>query len=268
MRSTHLIASLLIGAFAATPFAAFAEETVATDPTTGTPIPTLYQQRETPPTPPAPPQLRNQRIATGTRMMASGTRPMSKTIETRMEARDAQMEKLRANCVLADGTVASRTDCATFRQERREEVRERVTERRGEALRALANVMVKRLEAALAREVKLADRIDSRIVKLKANGVVTTEAEAKIAIARTKMTEAQTAVAAAKTQIDTAVTTANATGSTTAIKDAGKEVREQMQIAREALVAAHKALVAAVESLKANLKFTATTETTASTSAQ
>ncbi len=262
MRSTHLIASLLIGAFAVAPVAVFAEETVATDPSTGAPVPTLYQEA---PRNPTPAMMRAQKAATGTRMMASGTRPIPKAIENRMETRDDRMEQLRANCTLPDGTVASRTDCATFRQgerqERREEVRERIVERKGEALRALANVMLKRLTATVERQTKIADRIDARIVKLKTQGIVTTDAEAQIAIARTKIAEAQTAVTAAKAQIEAAVTSANASASSTVIKDAGKAVREEMQKAREALLASHKALVEALNALKANKKATTTPET-------
>lgn len=116
--------------------------------------------------------------------------------------------------------------------------------------------MITRLKAAVERFTKIADRIDSRILKLKGNGVDTSKAESNVAIARTKITEATAAVAAAEASITSAVASANAseTSSTTAPVDSGKPVREALQKARAAVEEAHKALVNAVESLRANVK--------------
>ena len=261
MSSTQTIASILVGACMITPAFAFAEETAVTDPATGAPVPTLYQQ------PPREPAMMRAKAATGTRMMASTTRPIPKEVQDRIKTREEQMEKLRQNCTLPDGSVASRTDCQTFRAERREEVRERVVERRGEALRALTNVMIKRLDAAVERQVKLTDRIDARIAKLEAQGVVVTTAKEKVALARTKIAEAKTAIAATKTHIEAAVSSVNEATTTIAVKEAGNTVRAEMLKAREALLAAHKALVDAITSLKANIKAAPATPA-ASTTAQ
>jgi hypothetical protein len=207
---------------------------------------------------------KQERAATATRMMASGSRPISAKIEDRIEDREQKMEA-RRTCVLANGTTASGTDCASVQNERREEAKERIMERRGEALRAMAHVLTGRLNAAIERETKLADRIDSRIIKLKSRGIDTSVAEARIAVVRTKLTEAKAAVTLATSKVESAVTNADTIASSTSRGDAGKEVRDIMTTAKEAIIAAHKALVEALTGLKANVKATTTPETASST---
>jgi phosphoglycolate phosphatase-like HAD superfamily hydrolase len=185
--------------------------------------------------------------ATGKRMMASGTRPLPPKMEERMEKRDERREQM-----MASGTAAMerREERKEGREDRRDERQDRRQDRREEILKRMATQMVTVMEAAIDRFTKLADRLDSRIAKLKEKGVNTATAEANLAIARTKITEATTAVALAKGNIASAVATA--ASSTTG--DAGKPVRESLQKARESVDAARKALLTAVASLKANSK--------------
>jgi hypothetical protein len=110
------------------------------------------------------------------------------------------------------------------------------------------------MNAAIDRITKLADRIDSRILKLKEKNIDTSKAEASIAIARTKIVEAKAAVALAKSAVEGALLNADVSASSTAAVNAGKPVREALEKARVAVVAAHKALVGATEALKANTK--------------
>ena len=250
MRSTHTISFLLMGAFLITPLASFAE--VADNKAAG--VPMLYE---------AGPDKERPVM---TRTMASGTRPIPAAMEKRIEAREAQPP--RPTCTREDGTIASGTDCMTVRAEQRTEVRERIQARRAEILHSLTTLMVKRLNAAIERELKLADRIDSRIAKLKENQIVTTEAEAKILLARTKISEAKVAVAAAEAKIAEIVAAANTSAVAAAEADFGKPVRDEMNKAKEAIFAAHKALVDAVVSLKANIKAVTATETPSSTEEQ
>ncbi len=206
--------------------------------------------------------------STGRRMMATDTRPLPPKMDDRMEKRDQMMgsgtKPMPAGIEMRNKMTASGTkplppgmekrdhmmsSGTPMNGERREEMKERMQERRGEVLKRMSTQMITRMEAAIDRFVKLADRLDSRVGKLKEKGVNTATAEANLAIARTKITEATTAVALAKSSIESAVASADASG-----EDAGKGVREALQNARQAIEAAHKALVIAVSSLKAGAK--------------
>ena len=169
--------------------------------------------------------------SSGRRMMASGTKPLSPKMEERMEKRDQKM---------ASGT------------ERMDEHRGKKEERRGEVMKRMATHMVTKMQAAIDRFTKIADRLDSRVAKLKAKGVNTANAEILIALARAKTTEAMVSLSIAKTQIGSMVVSASTTDSTS--NGVGGAVRDSMQKTRDAIEAAHKALVEATKSLRANDK--------------
>ena len=170
------------------------------------------------------------------KMMASGTKPLPRGMEERMENRD----DMRARMMNGGSS-----------EKRGAEMREKMMERRGEILKRIADKMIVRLNAAVDRLTKLADRADSRIAKLKERGADMSKAEANIAITRTKITEAKAAINAALGTLDTAVIQANVSASTTKPSDPGKIVRTSLQKARESVFAAHKALVTAIASIKA-----------------
>lgn len=140
-------------------------------------------------------------------------------------------------------------------KERRDEVRQKMEERKSEILSRMAHQMIRRMKAAIERLDKLADRIDSRITKLKAKNIDTTKAETNISIARAKIAEAITAVKIAEGAVAGAITQADmvAANKETSV-DAGKPIREALEKARQAVFAAHKAIIDAVESLKATVK--------------
>ena len=192
---------------------------------------------------------------TGTmmRINASGTRALPANMENRMERRDEMRNKLKERASSTRENI----------EERRGEMRTRMQERRSDILKREAAQVIKRMHAAIDRFTKIADRIDSRITKMKEKGVDTGKAEASVAIARTKITEATAAVANAEASIASAADNADASASTTASSDAGKPVREALQKARVAVEAARKALVEAVESLRANVKVEIHATTTA-----
>ncbi len=182
-------------------------------------------------------------VATGQssgRMMASGTKPLLPKMEERMEKRDQKM---------ASGTERM--------EEKMEERKEKMEERRGEIIKRMATHMATKMQAAIERFTKIADRLDSRVAKLKEKGVVTTTAEANIAIARTKISEATVSLSLAKSQIGTIAVSASTTDPATG--GVGGAVRESMQKARVALEAAHKALVEAIKSLRSNDKLEVST---------
>lgn len=222
------------------PMSALAEEApIATSTATPT---------ETSATPPLHrPLLRNAtttRPALPIRGLASSTKPLPKDIEERIQNREQARD-----CINGGST----TDCALQNgDERRAEARARMEEKRSEILKHVAEQVFGRMGAAIERLSKLGDRVDSRIAKLKEQGVDTSKSEELMKTTRTKIAEASTALDAAKQEIDAAALLADASASSTKPVDAGKPVRESLEKARTAVVAAHKALVAAVESLKAS----------------
>ena len=156
------------------------------------------------------------------RMMGSGTPERTNRID-------------RGDC----GPAATSSDCGERRGK---------GERRGEMMKHAAELIFHRIEAAIQRFNKIADRIDSRITKIKSQGTDTSGAEADVLAARAKTKEAQDDLDAAKALVISASVSADA--STTISTDAGKPVREQLEKAREALMDAAKNLEAAVAALK------------------
>ena len=166
------------------------------------------------------------------RMAATGTRPVEKDVEERMQERDAMHAKL-----VGSGTV------------RGGEVRQNMMKERVEIFSRFTATMIGRMNAAINRLKKIADRLDSRIAKEKARGVDTTKAEANIAIARVKIADAETAVSLAANIVSSTTASIDLSSTTTKPSDIGKPVREMLAKARESVFAAHKALVEAIESL-------------------
>ncbi|OGZ06250.1 MAG: hypothetical protein A2845_00385 [Candidatus Lloydbacteria bacterium RIFCSPHIGHO2_01_FULL_49_22] len=258
MKTTQLISFSVLGLLLCTPLSALAQQS---EEATVAPV---MMRNNLPRVMPLPPRgattTRSQPLgtpATKERMVASGTRSLPPQIKREMEERD----RLIGSGTPPLGERKERID------ERRQEMNDRKEERRSEILKRMARQMIGRMNAAIERIEKLADRVDSRIAKLIEKGVDTTSATANVAITRTKITEARAAVAKAEASILGAATQADAmTGSTTP-SDAGKPVREALEEARIAVVAAHKALVVAIVSLKANVKIegVAATSTASST---
>ena len=91
------------------------------------------------------------------------------------------------------------------------------------------------LLAYLDRLNKIADKIDSRIAKLKARGVDTSAAEAKMASAKVLGDAAAAA-------IQKAVTDIGSVSSTAATQESIMNARQSVEAARRALVAYHKGL--------------------------
>ncbi len=173
------------------------------------------------------------------KMAATGTRPVEKAIEERMQERDAMHAKL-----VGSGAVG------------RGEVRQNMTKERIEIFARFSTTIIGRMNAAINRLKKIADRLDSRIAKEKARGVDTTKAEANVAIARVKIADAETAVSLAANIVSTASANINMSSTTTKPSDIGKPVREALAKAREAVFAAHKSLVDAISSLTAVVAIT------------
>lgn len=272
MKSTQTISMILLGVLMFSPLVSFAETGTSTQASgkrlnglpPGTPVGSMRMMGTGTKPLPAGMEMRN-KMASGTKplpdgmemrnkMTASGTRPLPPGMEKRMEDRDDMRTKMMGSSTERDciGDSSGKTDCVG--KKRGEEMRGKMMERRSEILKRMANQMLGRMNAAIERITKLADRIDSRILKLKGKSIDTSKAEASIVIARTKIGDAKAAVVLAQSAVAGALINADTSASSTTSVDAGKPVREALEKARVAVVAAHKALIDAIEALKANTK--------------
>ena len=254
MRSIVPISALLLGALTLLPAVALAEAVTATAGASAEASGTVK--------PPVPPTVDSYSFGASNagsmgsggghgsgRMTASGTKPVPKAIEERMQERDAMHAKLSASTSPSDciGDPSGKTDC--MEQGRDATMKHGVVHERVEIFSRFTATMIGRMNAAINRLKKIADRLDSRITKEKARGVDTTKAEANIAIARVKIADAETAVTLAANIVSSTTASIDLSSTTTRPSDIGKPVREALTKAREAIFAAHKALVDAISSL-------------------
>lgn len=135
---------------------------------------------------------------------------------------------------------------------RRQEIREGSATRQAqlqqkvvERIKIVFSMILRRYQAALVRLDKIANRIASRIDKLKAKGVNTAAAEAKLAEAERLGAAAGVSIEDAKAKIEAI------DASSLAVRDAVKLSREAVRSAKKALFEYHKALAAAIRELKA-----------------
>jgi len=148
--------------------------------------------------------------------------------------REQKMDELRQRQEEKRGGVEERL--AT----REAQIKERTVSR---IKHVFANIL-NRFNAALARLDKIAQRIATRIDKLKAKGVDTSAAEAALLRAEQKGSAAALAIANAKTQIA-------AIDTSLPVKDAVHSAINSVRDAKKALKDYHKALVEAIRQLKA-----------------
>lgn len=149
------------------------------------------------------------------------------------------------------------------REQKMDELRQRQEERRDQVIERLATReaqirertvsrikhvfanILNRFNAALGRLDKIAQRIASRIDKLKAKGVNTAGAEAALASAEQKGSAAALAISNAKSQIEAV------DASSSSVRDAVHSAVNATRDAKQALKDYHKALVEALRQLKA-----------------
>lgn len=236
MRSIITISALILAALTLLPAASFAEEIAATAGASAAASGTVKARTETHAdsfsfgaSNPTSMDIKGRGAG---RMAATGTRPIEKDVEERMQERDRMHTELVGGETVRGG-----------------EVRQNLTKERVEIFSRFAATMIGRMNAAINRLKKIADRLDSRIAKEKARGVDTTKAEANIAIARVKIADAETAVSLAANIVSSTTASTELGSTTTKSSDIGKPVRETLAKARESVFAAHKALVEAIASL-------------------
>ena len=136
-----------------------------------------------------------------------------------------------------------REEMKNQREEKRQEARQRLDKRRKKIMRNHFARMMKRFEAALEREKKLGERIQSRIDKAKANGKNTAKAQAALNKAKKTWEEAKALLGEVRGKIDGVLSAADP-------KEAFKEVQTLVASVRDKIKAVHKDLVDAVTALK------------------
>ena len=128
-------------------------------------------------------------------------------------------------------------------KEKREEVRQRLDERRKEIIAKYFERMVHRLGAAIERQERFIERIESRIQKFKERGANGVEAERLIAEAKVKVQDAKDALVAAEAAFEDLKNSEDP-------KTFFEEVRELIHGVTQAVKDAHTAIVKAITVLK------------------
>ena len=143
------------------------------------------------------------------------------------------------------------------RQESREKIATKTAEVRKRVVARIKTVFLKilgRYEAALARLDKIVQRIASRIDKLKARGVDTSQAEAALVSAEGLGANAAQSIEDAKLKVD-AIDPESAS-----VKDAVMTAKDAVKSAKQALKDYHQGLVKAIRLLKASSDLRSTEE--------
>jgi len=165
--------------------------------------------------------------------------------------------------VSAEGTSTIKTLRGEL-QDKRQEVRTELQQKRGEIKTSisqerekikaervqfvnervgkLVDQMIKRFNTALERLVKIADRVDSRIAKVKANGKDTSLAEKSVSDARAKIEQAKTDIAKIPGLINEAVATTTPKERFSGLRELANTIRGELESARTSLKKAVKIL--------------------------
>jgi exonuclease VII small subunit len=141
-------------------------------------------------------------------------------------------------------------NATTSVKQRFEEQRAKISAAAYERAKAYLERVIRQLGAAHERLVRIADRFEERITKLNEMGATTTEAEAGLVTARTKLLEAEASIELAAEALAAAPTT---TTPDTAENDRVKlgEVRDLVKAAQDALKAARASLRTLLELVRA-----------------
>ena len=156
--------------------------------------------------------------------------------------RQEQIEKFRENKQEAVEKLKMRRDELKDKEaSRRAEVKQKVAQK----IKDLLLRVVIHQEKTLSRLDKIAEKIASRIDKLKAKGVNTQAAEAKLALAELEATGAALAIAVSRSTVE-------ALDPASMDKAAVEAAKEALRNSKKELFDYHKALVATIVELKAS----------------
>tara|TARA_B100000508_G_scaffold141059_1_gene145730 strand:+ start:2307 stop:2984 length:678 start_codon:yes stop_codon:yes gene_type:complete len=170
------------------------------------------------------------------------------TPEERREALQEQAAERRAE--IASSTEARRAEFASTSEARKEAAQEVREERRiqlqAQAQTRITNLaanMSNRMDAAIERLTNIADRLDSRIAKIQAEGVDTSAAEASLASARMSIDAAAAEIATIDTEVAAVVGSEN-------VRTAWEGLKAKYQEIKNYIKTAHTELRNTVEALK------------------
>jgi hypothetical protein len=128
-------------------------------------------------------------------------------------------------------------------REKRQEIRQRLAERKKIRIKAFFNRMAKRMDFAVIRLNKLADRIESRLNKFEQMGKDIGDSRVLLEEARTAILSAKTAIEEAKSKIDEVLESDEP-------RTAFGQIRSLVHEVRDSIKAAHQALVNVIRNLK------------------
>jgi ABC-type transporter Mla subunit MlaD len=182
-----------------------------------------------------------------------------------LDARKKEIEQKRET--LKTEIEKRKTEFKTEINNKKEEIKSEVEKRKEgaisqikERLAKFTSNTVERFNAAIDRLEKLAQRIDSRIGKLEAEGVNVSKAKELMVIAKLKIETAKTSVSGISLQSE--LTASSTATSTAMIKKDFDGLRAQLDKAKTDIKAAHAALVDVVNNLKPGRNKTATSTAT------
>jgi len=140
------------------------------------------------------------------------------------------------------------------RSNRAEEKLEIAKQKIAERIKKIFAVILRRLNAALVRLDRIAERVATRIDKLNERGVNTTAAEEALVSAEVLGARAAQAVGQASAAVEAIDTT------DLSVREAMHAAKDAIGVAKDALKAYHKGLVAAIRELKASAALREATE--------
>lgn len=195
------------------------------------------------------------------RLFLNSSTTASTTLRARIEAMQQTAEQRRQE--LEQQAQDRRQALEQRRQETASSTKARVDQRRQDVIKAYADRMTTRLNAAIDRQSKLADRIASRIQKIQTSqNIDLSDATALLAQARAQIGVAQAAVTNISVSVDETLAASDP-------KQAFQNVITATQEAVQSIQDVHQAFVAVVTKLSAelgtNTGASASTTVTAST---
>lgn len=148
------------------------------------------------------------------------------------KARDVLKEKRQINT--SDGSDQAKERASKFMEKKKERISD------------FFKKITRKMDAAVARLLKLSERIESRIVKFEEREIDMTEA-------RRLLTIAQDSIKSAEESVKTAIENARTALETDVSRDAFGSVVSELAKAKESLRDAHKSLIQVVRTMKSSL---------------
>ena len=178
---------------------------------------------------------------------------VKKEMESRRESLKAEVETKRE--IIKSEPEQKRETIKEEMEAKRESIKKEVEQRRENAigkiqerLNEFVENIIERFEAAVGRLERLAERIDSRIVKMEAENIDVKNAKELLAIAKIKIETARTSIS--EVDLESQIISSSAATTTAVVKEDFQDLKAQMEKAKKDIKAAHATLVEVVKNLK------------------